>query len=159
MVGTAFVVPQVLGLMEKTGLMPHKRQKEVINRSRDRLLHSGYLERVGGHLRVTSKGRKYLAHLEYSEYKLKKSKRWDGKWRVLIFDIPETRRSLRDKVRFTLRDMGFVLLQNSVWIYPYDCEDVVTLLKHDLRTGKQLLYMIVEELEGGNDLKKIFGLR
>ena len=86
-------------------------------------------------------------------------KRWDRKWRILIFDIPEYRKGLRDKIRRTLGVIGFVRLQDSVWVYPHDCEDLIAFLKADFRVGKDMLYMIVEELEGDGHLKRHFGLR
>ena len=77
---------------------------------------------------------------------------------MLIFDIPEKKRHLRYKVRSTLSAVGFTRLQDSVWIYPYDCEDFVTLLKADFRIGKDLLYMIVDSLENDTWLRKKFNL-
>lgn len=49
-------------------------------------------------------------------------------------------------------------LQDSVWIYPYDCEDLVALMKADLRIGADVLYMIVERLERDKYLRRHFGL-
>jgi DNA-binding transcriptional regulator PaaX len=87
-----------------------------------------------------------------------RNQKWDGRWRVLIFDIPEHRRSVRTKIRNTLREKGFHRIQDSVWVIPYDCEDLVTLMKADLKVGKDLLYMIVDSIEGDRRLKDIFGL-
>jgi len=55
--------------------------------------------------------------------------------------------------------IGFVHLQDSVWTYPYDCEDLIVLLKADFKIGKDILYMIVDELEGDWRLRKEFGLK
>ena len=55
--------------------------------------------------------------------------------------------------------IGFVRLQDSVWVYPYDCEDLIVLLKADFKIGKDVLYMIVDEMEGDTHLRKEFGLR
>lgn len=41
---------------------------------------------------------------------------WDGKWRVVIFDIPEQKRLVRDLLRRNLKKWGFKPLQKSVWI-------------------------------------------
>ena len=48
-----------------------------------------------------------------------KPKRWDGKWRIIIFDIPEKIRGKRDLLRKELVAFGFAQLQRSVWAYPY----------------------------------------
>lgn len=104
---------------------------------------------------LTEKGRKFVM---FYGLKYKRKRRWDGKWRILIFDIPEKRRDIREKIRNTLLDIGFIRLQDSVWIYPYDCEDVVTLMKADLKIGRELLYLIVEALEGDSFLKSKFSV-
>ena len=41
---------------------------------------------------------------------------WDGKWRIVIFDIPEQKRLIRDLFRRNLKKWGFKHLQKSVWI-------------------------------------------
>lgn len=155
----AAFAPNALQAFYKRGLVPGTRQRESITSSRKRLVEKGYLEYQGTFLRLTSKGEKVLMLLEAKEFRLKKPKKWDKKWRVLIFDISEKRRGTRDKIRATLHSIGFMKLQNSVWIYPYDCEDLITLLKADFKIGKDLLYMIVESLEYDTWVKKYFGLR
>lgn len=109
-------------------------------------------------MRLTAKGEVKLRKLELRDFKMKRPKRWDERWRVLIFDIKERQRDTRDKVRRTLVAIGFVRLQNSVWVYPYDCEDLVTLLKVDFKIGKDLLYMIVDSIENDRWLRESFGL-
>lgn len=156
--GVAVVAPNVLGAMGKLGLIPNRRQKEIVNRARDRLLRQGLLKRGDGFLRLTPKGEGALRMLEVRNFNAGRPKRWDGKWRVLIFDIPEYRKGLRDKIRRTLESIGFVRLQDSVWIYPYDCEELVALLKADFKIGRDMLYMIVQELEGDRQIKSRFGL-
>ena len=109
-------------------------------------------------MHLTSKGEARLRQLELHDFKLKKQKRWDRKWRMLIFDIPEYRRVLRNKVRATLTAIGFVHLQHSVWVYPFPCEDFIALLKADFKIGKDLLYLIVDSIENDRELRKRFNL-
>ncbi len=157
-VGVALVTPNVFVSLHKLGLMPTKRHGQSINRARDRLIKKGLLTRKDGFLRVTPRGEATLQMLQLEDYRLRRPRRWDKKWRVLIFDIPEYRRSVRQKLRHTLITIGFERLQDSVWVYPYDCEDLIALLKADFKVGKDILYMIVDELEGDARLKKHFGL-
>src|SRR3989344_5315242 len=152
------LAPNVLGEISKTGVLPRKRQREIIETSRGRMVKRGLLVYEKGKLRLTKKGESQLRRLQLLDYKLKKPKRWDGKWRVLIFDIPEHKKVLRDKVRNTLELLGFKWLQDSVWIYPYACEDLVTLMKADFRIGKDLLYLVVESLEYDQRLRDHFKL-
>lgn len=58
-----------------------------------------------------------------------------------------------------MSEYGFVRLQDSAWIYPYDCEDLIALAKANFRIGVNVLYMIVEKLEHDKYLREHFGLR
>ena len=158
LISVGLLAPNVIGAMGKLGLIPSKRQKEIIEKSRTRLIRRGLLAYRDGALRLTPKGESVLRAYELRDYRLKKPKRWDGKWRVLIFDIQERKKKTREQIRRTLAAIGFVRLQDSVWIYPYDCEDLLTLLKSDFHIGKELLYMVVDQLENDAPLKAQFNL-
>lgn len=45
---------------------------------------------------------------------------WDGKWRIVVFDIPEQKRLVRDLFRRNLKKWGFKPMQKSVWISKRD---------------------------------------
>lgn len=158
-IGVGLVAPNVLVAMKKIGLVSYDREKESIERSKKALINRGLLELKKDKLRLTQKGKLYLLRNTFNKNQQKKKPKWDGKWRVLIFDIPENLRFVRDQLRSTLIVIGFKRLQNSVWIYPYNCEDLVNLLKADLEIGKDLLYMIVDTLEDDESLKIDFGLK
>ncbi len=160
MITLVAVAPNVIGALGKLGVIkPNKRQKEIVNRARDRMIENGLLARDrSGFLSLTQRGELVLWQLENNGLQKKRPRRWDGKWRILIFDIPERRKMVREKIRYTLSSVGFVRLQDSVWIYPHDCEDMVALLKADLKIGRDLLYLIVEEMEGDRRLREYFKL-
>ena len=136
--------------------------KYYVKNSLTRLLKLGLVEFVvkknKKYLQLTNKGRLKLIQLGGNNYKIKKPKKWDKKWRVIVFDIPQNKRRSRDLIRFTLKQIGFVKLQHSVWVYPYDCEEWITLLKLDFKFGKEVLYMIVEKIENDKTLRQNFGL-
>src|SRR3989338_6147340 len=109
--------------------------------------------------RITPAGQRVLVLEEQkTALQLQRKKRWDKRWRVVIFDIPEYRRGTRDKLRLTMRTSGFYRLQDSVWLYPYDCEDFMTLVKADLKIGNAILYMVVEKIENDVKIKEAFNL-
>lgn len=161
LLAVAAVAPNVLTLLGKTNLAGQRKQK--IKSSFSKLLACGYLvlERdTKGVMRVglTKKGEWFAVRIGEGKLIPKKPKRWDGKWRMLIFDIPESRRKSRAQVRLTLVDLGFYRLQDSVWVYPYDCEDFIVVLKIDMRLGKEVLYVIADKIENDKKLKSHFGL-
>ena len=155
----ALLAPNALKMFDTFGIGRSGRKEEIIARSRKRLIQCGLLKYTPqGFLKLTEKGEAKLRQLELRDYHLMKPKKWDKKWRVLIFDIKEERKTIRDKIRRTLSAIGFIHLQDSVWVYPYDCEDLITLIKADFKIGKDLLYLIVDTIENDRLLKKEFGL-
>jgi CRISPR/Cas system-associated endoribonuclease Cas2 len=59
--------------------------------------------------------------------------RWDGRWRFVIFDIPENKKNLRNGLRWTLKALGFKKVQASVWAFPYDIFDDLEKLIPDIK--------------------------
>ncbi|MEK7128557.1 MAG: hypothetical protein AAB933_03280 [Patescibacteria group bacterium] len=94
----------------------------------------------------------------YSQAVKIKRRKWDGKWRVVVFDVWENTRSKRDALRYEIKNFGFIQLQRSVWIYPYPCEEFIELLKSSLSFGKNIRYMVLEKLDHDDKLKKFFKL-
>ena len=97
----------------------------------------------------------YRAHTLKDEFLPNK---WDGRWRMVIFDIVEKRRARRDWLRRELHHVGFVRLQNSVWITPYPCEEFISLLKVDGGLGASTLFIVADNVENDQLLKKRFKL-
>ncbi len=162
--GVVMVAPNVLSVIRQLESFSKRKKnlKYSINESFARLREKGLIEiiEINGKkvARVTKRGESQLDFLERHHFKLKIPKKWDGRWRIVIFDIKESRKRTRFLLRKTLSQIGFVRLQNSVWIFPYDCEDLISLLKADFKIGKDVLYMIVEKLENDWPLYKTFNL-
>lgn len=155
----ALVLPNAVSAL---GAFGPRNQKARIEESIKKLIKKGYLvltKRDGvDHIELTEKGRRFAVLFGETGFCLKQSKKWDSKWHMLIFDIPERKKILRDKLRQTLGVIGFVRLQDSVWVYPYNCEDLITLLKVDFKIGREMLYLIVDKIEGDDVLRRNFEL-
>lgn len=154
----AMIAPNVIGAMAKLGIIPNNREKEYISSSARKLVKRGLLSYNGKKYCLTPDGEKLLHRWQFADFRLRKPKRWDKKWRVIIFDIPEQKKHIRNQITMLFRQAEFLRLQDSVWVYPYDCEDVVTLLKTDFGIGRHLLYLIVDELENDKHLREDFCL-
>lgn len=157
----AMAAPNAIQLLGKTPI--GKRFKDQTRTTLSRLAREGLIrfeERQGKrYARITEKGKKVLA-LEQQKNALQaqRKKRWDGRYRIVIFDIAEARRTIRIRLRETMRSAGFVRLQDSVWVYPYDCEDFTALLKADLHIGREVVYIIAESIENDGWLREQFNL-
>lgn len=154
----ALVAPNVLGSLAKLGILDTGRRQESIRAAKNRLIRQGLLSAKAGRVLLTEKGQKTLQRMELAHSCLIRRNKWDGKWRVLVFDIPNHRRGLRDRIRLSLKANGFERLQDSVWVLPYNCEDFVSLLKAELRIGKDMQYLIVDSIENDRALLEAFGL-
>lgn len=163
-VGTALVAPGAAPLLRYVGkrVAPSPALPRRINQAVTRLRKKGLVSRVqtehGARLRLTEKGRRLAEVLQTRDALFKKPARWDGKWRIVIFDVWEKRRHVRTKLRAMLQKAGFVKIQDSVWVYPYECEELFVFLRTDLRLGRGMLYIVAEEIEHDDWLRHHFGL-
>ncbi len=125
----------------------------------DYLIRRGYIYLVDKNnekfVKLTKKGQ-LRTLLEKS--KISKSEKWDGKWRVIIFDIPEESSALRDRFRKLLKTYGFVKLQDSVFIYPYALNREALAYLKETGLMSYIRILKVEEMDDDKDLKKLFGL-
>lgn len=148
-------------------LKPFLKQKKkyslvyYLNQKAKNLTKDGFLkietENGKQYLSLTEKGERKLLYYKITEKK--KETKWDGKWRVVIFDVWEKTRSKRNLLRLEIKNFGFIQLQRSVWIYPYECADFIELLKSDLSFGKNIRYIVVESLDFDEKLRQYFKLR
>ncbi|MDD5290221.1 MAG: CRISPR-associated endonuclease Cas2 [Patescibacteria group bacterium] len=106
---------------------------------------------------LTKKGKKIVTKL-LIKTKIKKQK-WDGQWRILIFDIPENKRRFRDNMRQSLLNLGFIKLQKSVWITPYDIIDDLYEIIPGFREGDWFEYVEAKHISSEKRLKDLFGLK
>ena len=104
----------------------------------ERLIDLDYIQREDERLAISESGRNVLGESIDKTLRLLSTKKWDGKWRIAAFDIPEQYASLRDRVRGLLKQAGFERLQNSVWVFPHECGELVHLIKDESRLSNQL---------------------
>lgn len=156
--GASALVPEILNSLLKFDIPSSVRKQETIRSTASRLTKKGLLKFENSHYVMTSTGESTLERWRRADFKLKRPKKWDNKWRIVIFDIPERKRKIRDELRNIFLQAGFIKLQNSVWVYPYDCEDIIGLLKTDYGVGRDLLYIIADQIENDKYLRDEFGL-
>lgn len=108
-------------------------------------------------VRITEKGYRLLAKRKLEGMAAVHPKRWDGKWRMLMFDVPEKRHRDRDLLRKMIRTLGFYRLQASVWVYPYACQDMVELIRGAYAFERvHVLYIVAEHVEDDAHLRRHF---
>ena len=104
------------------GWVPSQYKRSNFNHLVWRNLKTGYIEKVikdgRPYLRLTSVGKKRIER-DFPLLAIQK-KKWDKKWRVVVFDIEESSKQTRERFRGKLKELGFGMLQESVFISPYD---------------------------------------
>lgn len=164
MLTIAMMAPKVLSLLKDEHLdyFVPRNPKQRIQETMSRLKRKDWVrfEEVRGkrYPRLTPAGRNAIERITLGNLSIRRPIRWDRRWRIVIFDIKETRRNDRVRIRLLLMRLGFLRLQDSVWVYPYDCEEVIGLIKTDLRIGRDILYIIADAIEYDRPLREHFDL-
>ena len=76
----------------------------------------------------------------------KRVKRKDGKWIMLMFDIPQTHRKARGLLNSILINLGYKMFQQSVWITPYDVSEKTEKLLQMYNLDKFVKIFLIEEI-------------
>lgn len=102
--------------------------------------------------------RESALHKCFSNLSLKK-RRWDGKWRLLIYDVGVGERYRRELLRRCIKQAGFMQLQKSVWMYPYPCEEEIDVLRRHLNLSEPQCRLVTATSIGhAENFRKKFGL-
>jgi len=105
--------------------------------------------------RLTAQGRMHV--LGGRDPEAQWARPWDGRWRLVLFDVPTGQNAQRERLRRYLRDKGFGYLQNSVWISP----DPLVQEREILRGGKinveSLLLLEARPCAGESDAEIVAG--
>lgn len=109
-------------------------------------------------LELTQNGTHIARRLYLNELTLKRHKHWDGKWRIVMYDVPERERAFRYDLCYTLKHLGFCELQHSVLVYPFDCQKEIELVIKTYKARKYVRYVIAEHVSNESALRKHFHL-
>lgn len=118
----------------------------------------GYVKRTGNTYVLTRKGTKFLTERELWELSIATPNYWNGKWHLVLFDIPVDKRKRRDVFRLHMKELGFILYQDSVWVYPYPCENIVRQISDFYNLSNCVSFAVAEKLTGEKRLAQHFKL-
>lgn len=99
-------------------------------------------------LTLTDRGKKRVLQYNIDDLAVDDTKRWDGLWRVIIFDIPEGKKAAREMFRNKLRSIGLHQLQKSVFVCRFECKNEIDFLSHALEVGDHVQYILAKEISG-----------
>jgi DNA-binding transcriptional regulator PaaX len=132
-----------------------------VERTVGRLVRKGWVEKrqtsQGLVVELTEKGRKQVLLFDL-EKTGELGGKWDGKWRMVFFDVEELKRNKRDKLRNYLVKLGLKQMQRSVWVSPFDCEKEIKYIREVVGIPDQVKLGLLESIENEEDLKKWWDL-
>jgi DNA-binding transcriptional regulator PaaX len=147
-------------------LFPEERRysRPQVKRALLHLLKSGLLQLVEDGegtvaVTLTPRGKERAHALRVDTLVIRKPKYWDGKWRMIVFDIPESKRKIRDALRHRLASLNFFKLQDSIWIYPYDCRHAISFLADHYGLHGHLHFAIVDVFDQEDEARRHYGIR
>jgi len=106
---------------------------------------------------LTEKGRLRSLNLSFKDFYNRKEK-WDGKWRMVAFDIPDKCKKGRNALRYRLRLGGFYELQESLFLYPYDCKKEIDNFVKLFGLEKYVRFALVDFIDNQDEIKLKMGL-
>lgn len=109
-------------------------------------------------VKITENGLTRALKYKLDDMKIKRKDSWDKKWRIVIFDIPEQKRRLRDAFRDRLKQLGFYQLQKSVFVHAFPCFNEVEFLRQIYGVGINTTQIIAKKIENEDRLKEFFKL-
>ncbi|MBU2028343.1 hypothetical protein KJ761_00410 [Patescibacteria group bacterium] len=111
------------------------------------------------YISLTKEGKQKVKGYDIDNLQIKKPKEWDKKWRILIFDVKEKKKTKREALRGKIKELGFFQLQKSVWIYPYDFKKELEFLrKFFYFTENEMQIIVATEIENDQEAKNFFEL-
>lgn len=158
----AVVAPNIFGAAGR--LLKQKRffNKNDLNKTKRYLKNKNYVQfkKVDNNsfeMRLTSKGQRTALRDAFYNLKIKPEK-WDGIWRIIVFDIPNKNKWGRDALRRKLKQMGFYQLQKSVFATPYPCQKEIDFIVATFDVADCVRLIEARSLNDDKDIKDFFNL-
>lgn len=141
--------------MQRLGGAPDRRS---FIRSFNSLQRSGFWRlSKSGKYELTKKGLVKLEQMRIRESV--KNQKWDGCWRIVVFDIAEDKKAARDALRRKLKNFGFYPLQKSVFVSPFDCQKEIAALADFFEANDSIEYIVAKTLGGKErEIREFFNL-
>ena len=158
----AVIAPNLLQVLDKPiadylrKLDDKEREREVDRLITYALREHLLTEHYQHGIELTKKGKKRLAKTSFENLIVPKPEQWDGVWRLAMFDIPKSHDKNRRPFTAKIRQLGFQPLQQSVWIYPFECRDEIALVAKVYSVAQFVTYIETNHIDHEEKLKTRF---
>lgn len=139
------------------------KKKKALTRAFDYARRNKFItwEENDGKIYVTlsEEGTYKIQEYNFDEMVLPQKRKWNGRWHVVIFDIPDKKKAAREALREKFQELGMVMLQKSVWVWPYECRNEIRFIQDVFGLNeKEVNYIIADFIEEERNLLKHFNL-
>lgn len=107
---------------------------------------------------LSGDGKRAVLHYKLDDLSISKPSRWDAKWRVILFDVPEDQKQLRDTLRMRFKQLGLIELQKSVFVHPYDCRNEIDFIIELFNARRYVRFIEALHIDNEMHLKNKFKL-
>lgn len=136
-----------------------KSDRARIRRSIARMEKRGLIrERRVGSFILTRKGETAAMRHRLKEMKIAPQKKWDGLWRIIMFDIPEEKKMARRALHHALKELGCAQYQKSVFVTPYPCTKEIDFVGECFNVRSYIRIITAQGVENEHKLKRHFNL-
>lgn len=158
---TVFIAPGLVAVAGKRMLAKRREKRERYQqmwarfndlRKRKDIKYVGESKDGESIYRFSEKGRIIAKKFLLETLSIERPKKWDGKWRVITFDIPEKYRKARKTFQQKLKGLGCYPAQKSVWIHPFPCDAELAFLKDILEIQPFVEVYLTKEMPNGKAL-------
>jgi len=154
-----FVTLARMYFKDKARKAVYERARKLKELERKKLISFGELKNGEVRIELTYRGKILVRQYNLDSIKLKKPQRWDGKWHILMYDIPSSKRKASDAFRHKIKQLGLFQLQKSVWVFPYDfmseVEFIATIFEIDI--NKHIFHVVAKEIPREGEIREAFG--
>lgn len=159
----AAIAPNSLQMLKMFGLGKKRYKSQSVYRTLKRMEKQNTIEIIKETddkttISITKDGKKKMIEYNIDDMKIEKPKKWDGKWRIISFDIPEKQKTAREALRMKLKDFDFYHLQKSLFACPFPCRDEIDFVSEVFKIRKHITYFETSNITNELAMRKYFNL-
>lgn len=155
--------PVSIQLGKIKGTLPPNYGSPNLSAAVSKMFKTGYLEKIikngEPYLRITGKGKQALVR-DFPIFSLR-PKKWDRIWRIVFYDIPEKQRLRRKALELKLKELGFGMIQESVYISSFDMTEDLREFLTEQGLGDFVFVSIAKQIFAGSPrelVRKVWNL-
>lgn len=161
-VSLAVIAPNLMQVLDAPtrkflDAMDERSRERELNRLMNYVLREKLISEHYQHgLRLSNSAKRRLKRRHFQRLAIEKPIIWDNNWRIVLFDIPEDKAAKRSYFTNKIKSLGFQHLQQSVWIHPFPCKELIYLVAKEYGLEKFITYIEVSHIDNEQQLRKRF---